>query len=95
MAITDFLSIEDPEVRESLDRLFSRKVLGSVVVGKFLGDYLAILTTGALGVHLGYGLGITISILVFVFWERVERAAQTAQNKASQSQTSISDFGDQ
>lgn len=92
MGITDHLPFNSPEVRENVERLFSRKMLGSVLVGKFFGDYIALVTTGVLGVHLGYLSGITLSIAVFIYWERLERAAQSAQNEMSQAQTSLNDF---
>lgn len=73
--------------REQFDRLFSRKMLGSVLVGKFIGDYTALTFTRVFGTDLGYSLGIVLAVFLFVFWEKVERAADEAKEKVEEEYT--------
>lgn len=82
----------DYEVRQQLDRLFSRKMLGSVLVGKFIGDYVAILTTDFLGTHPGYIFGIVLSISIFVYWDYIERKAQEIEDEVIEKQSSLDDY---
>lgn len=56
-----------------VDNLFSRKMLGSVLVGKFIGDYAALTMENTFGMHVGYILGIILTVLLFIYWERIER----------------------
>jgi len=81
-----------PEIRERVEELFSRELLGAVLVGKFVGDYAAIMTTGLLGTHLGYILGITLTIGLFIYWEKVAQKAQEQKDKLNPAQTKIDDF---
>lgn len=83
----------DRKVREQMDKLFSREVLGSVLAGKFIGDYCAILMTQSLGVHLGYGLGIIATVVIFVYWEKMENKATETKNKSGVTpQTHLDDW---
>jgi hypothetical protein len=83
-----------PSVRKQAERLFSRQMLGSVLVGKFIGDYAAVLTTGLLGVHIGYIVGMIGAVAVFVYWEILAQRAQAAQTGISEAQRTVSDYTD-
>lgn len=87
----------DSRVREQIDKMFSREVLGAVLVGKFIGDYAAIVSTTFLGEHLGYTLGILISVALFIYWHKVARAAQEAKDNVGlpEGQSSIDEFGEE
>lgn len=67
--------IGNHSTREEIDRLFSRKMLGSVLVGKFIGDYTALMFTRHMGTDLGYVSGILFAVSVFIYWEYLEQKA--------------------
>ncbi len=91
--ILDKLPYSDrADVREQVNNLFSRKMLGSVLVGKFIGDYAAILIVSLLGTHVGYVTGIIATVSIFIYWERIERRIQQQQNQMSSAQTTVSDY---
>jgi len=93
--ILDRLPYSDrADVREQINNLFSRKMLGSVLVGKFIGDYAAIIVVSVLGTHIGYVSGIITTVLVFIYWERIERRVQQKQNEMNPSQTTMGKFQD-
>lgn len=93
MWLIDRLPLSDsPDVRERVEELFSRKMLGAVLVGKFVGDYAALKTVQFLGVDLGYVLGIVLTIAFFVYWDRIERKAKQASDELRPAQTKVSDF---
>jgi len=72
----------DYKVRKQIDKLFSREVLGAVIVGKFFGDYTAILMRRQFGTDFGYILGIIGSTAIFVYWEYLSAAAKEATEGA-------------
>jgi len=82
----------DYEIRNRVDELFSREMLGAVLVGKFVGDYTAITATDLLGTDIGYILGILLTITLFVYWEHIEQQAKAKKDKISNSQSQLSDF---
>lgn len=98
MSLADYLPYSsDYTVRKQIDQLFSRKMLGAVLVGKFAGDLSAVIMTGFLGTYIGLGVGLVITISLFIYWERVERATQKAKEKAEQKaraegQTTVEQF---
>mgnify|MGYP006273255591 CR=1 FL=1 len=67
------------KTRRQIDKLFSRQMLGSVLVGKFIGDYTAIMFTRYLGTDIGYSSGILITISVFIYWEQLSAKAEEAK----------------
>lgn len=77
------------DVRKRVEELFSRQMLGAVLVGKFVGDYAAILATGTLGTHIGYSLGTVVTIGLFIYWERAVQRAQAAKDEYTGTQTTI------
>ena len=81
-----------PEIRKRADELFSRQMLGAVLVGKFVGDYAAILTTHSLGVHVGYIVGIIGTIGLFIYWDKVARKAKQKKEQLSNDQTQIDEY---
>ena len=81
-----------PDVRQQIEQLFSREMLGAVLVGKFVGDYAAILSVGTLGTHIGYITGITVTIALFIYWERVQQKAQQQKDKLNPAQKKIKDY---
>jgi len=92
MGIADRLPLsERPDVRERVDELFSRQMLGAVLVGKFVGDYAAIVMTAPAGVHVGYPLGIAVTVGLFIYWQHVEQRVQEQKDKLDTAQTRIGD----
>lgn len=83
---------ERPDIRERVDELFSREMLGAVIVGKFVGDYTAIKTTDLLGTDIGYTLGIITTISLFIYWERLETKAKQTREELSPAQSTLSDW---
>lgn len=92
MGLADYIPYSTPDVREQVDRLFSRKMLGAVLVGKFVGDYTAILSTRLLGTDLGYITGILLAVSIFIYWERIERSIEQTTNELSEEQQTWSDY---
>lgn len=86
--------ISDKEIRKQLDRLFSREVLGAVLVGKFVGDYVAVLFVEYFGVDVGYISGTLVFILVFIYWEGLEDKVEDAENKLDRDQREIKSFNE-
>ena len=71
----------DYKVRKQIDEIFSRQMLGAVLLGKFVGDYAAILATRFLGTDLGYGFGAVCIFVFFVYWEKISaRAKDSAES---------------
>lgn len=83
-----------PDVREQIEQLFSREILGAVLVGKFVGDYAAIISVRTLGTHIGYISGILLTILLFIYWERVQQKASQQKDKLNPAQKKIKDYND-
>lgn len=83
-----------PDVREQIEQLFSREILGAVLVGKFVGDYAAILSVTTLGTHIGYITGIVVTIALFIYWERVQQKASQQKDKLNPAQKKINDYND-
>jgi len=84
----------DYEIRQRADELFSREMLGAVLVGKFTGDYAAIKTTQLLGTDLGYIFGIVMTVALFIYWEQLNEKAQQKKDEYSGAQSKISDYND-
>lgn len=92
MSVTDILPYSDlPSIRERIDELFSRQMLGAVLVGKFVGDYSALLTVEALGVHIGYIGGAVVTIALFVYWDQVAAKAKQKEEEIT-GQKKIGDY---
>jgi hypothetical protein len=93
MWLIDRLPLSDkPDVRERADELFDRRMLGSVFIGKYIGDYAAHLTTALLGVHLGHILGIVATLALFIYWDRLNNRAKQASNELRPAQTTMNDW---
>lgn len=91
MSLADHLPYSsDYTVRKQIDELFSRQMLGAVLVGKFAGDLSAVVMTGFLGTYIGLGVGLVVTISLFIYWERVERAAREYSKKAEE--YAVSDY---
>lgn len=74
----------DRSVRKQIDNLFSRQVLGAVIVGKFFGDYSAIWARRLLGVDGGYITGMVLSVAIFIYWEKLDSIGQEGKKKAGE-----------
>jgi hypothetical protein len=85
---------ESPEIRKRVEMLFSREMLGAVLIGKFIGDYAAIKTVQLLGTDIGYISGIFVTVGVFIYWEKIHRKAQQQSDKINPAQTRISKWED-
>jgi len=83
---------ESPAIRERVEELFSRKMLGAVLIGKFTGDYAAIKTVQLLGTDVGYILGILLTISIFIYWEKIQQKAYEQKEKMNPAQTRLSRF---
>jgi len=79
----------DRTVRKQIDELFSRQMLGAVLIGKFVGDYAAIWATRILGTDFGYSIGILFTIGIFIYWEKLETARQKAQEKTEEAKEKV------
>lgn len=80
----------DYDVREKIDELFSREMLGAVIVGKFVGDFTAVLMidlfvfitrSSFFGKYIGYIVGIIVTVTLFIYWNIIEKKKQQAQEK--------------
>lgn len=80
----------DMKVREQIDELFSREMLGAVIVGKFVGDFSAVamidvftflLGNAYIGQYVGYLVGIITSIFLFVYWHILEMHKKEVEEK--------------
>jgi hypothetical protein len=73
----------DAAAHRRLDKLFGN-VLISIVLGKFIGDYLAIIFTRQWGTDMGYLFGISLAIAAFIYWNRVELYLEDTFRRSSQ-----------
>lgn len=72
--------IEPSEVRERIDRVFSRKVLGAALVASAAWKFVAVVVEELVPEPVLFEGGIWfavffLTVVVFVWWERIERAA--------------------
>lgn len=89
MKISDFTStlpyIGKRSARQRLNEIFSRQMLGSVLVGATASkivEKLIILSTGTVVAELAaWTIAFLIAIFVFVYWERLEYAAKAASDE--------------
>lgn len=90
MKISDFTSplpyVGKRSARKRLNEIFSRQMLGSVLVGATASkivEKLIILATGSVVAELvAWIIAFHIAIFVFVYWERLERAAKASSDDA-------------
>lgn len=90
--------IGDRQARKAWDTVFSRDVLGSVVIGAATGKLvenliaLAVLITlgpdanplwETVGYIIAWGIALPVGIYIFVYWHRIAKAAQEAAEQAS------------
>lgn len=80
----------DYNVREKIDELFSREMLGAVIVGKFIGDFAAlamidifvfITRRPAFGEYIGHIVGIIVTVTLFIYWNIIEKKKEQAKEK--------------
>lgn len=90
--------IGDRQARKAWDTIFSREVLGSIVIGSASGKLvenliaLGVLLTLGPGAHpvfetLGYivawGVALPVGVYIFVYWHRImDKASETAEQAA-------------
>ena len=87
----------DAKVRRQIDKLFSREVLGAVIVGKFAGDTAALLITDLFqvivstvnlpvyaGTYMGNVFGIIATVILFIYWDIIEKRAQEQKEKVQE-----------
>lgn len=92
----------DREAREAWDELFSREMLGAVLIGsatgKLVENLIAAVVLLALGPDAGphfetlglitaWSVAIPIGVVLFAYWHRVEETAQEAVEKAAEEAT--------
>lgn len=86
------------KARRRVDEIFSREVLGSILVslsmGKVVEAALAIVAPGAVAKLVGWLVLSVTFVLVFAYWERVARAAKQAAEDASEKVEEASDSGE-
>lgn len=90
MKISDFTSplpyVGKRSARKRLNEIFSRQMLGSVLVGATASkivEKLIILATGTVVAELiAWTIAFHLAIFVFVYWERLERAAKASSDDA-------------
>lgn len=79
----------NPEVRKRLDEVFSRRMLGSVMVGGAFSKIIESVLGASLGsssvlLPIAWTLVFLVATLVFVWWEQLARQANEAAEKASE-----------
>lgn len=78
--------VGDSTVRERIDEIFSREVLGSIFVGvaagKIIEKLLNLLYADTMGLLIGWSAAFVLAVLLFVWWEYVDRAVETATETA-------------
>ena len=98
MKCRDLLPYGDSEAHRAWSELFSRDVLGAVVIGTSTGklvEWCLRLVTHLLGVpanslitvlvHIAlWTLTIIAGVWIFVYWHRITQAAEQAQEKAQE-----------
>lgn len=90
--------IGDRQARKAWDTIFSREVLGSIVIGsasgKLVENMIALVVLTALGPEahplwetvgyiIAWGVALPVGIYIFVYWHRI---AETAKEAAEQAQ---------
>jgi len=71
--------LNDKRAVEQFGEIFSRKMLGSILVGKFIGDGLGQFLHTLLGANLGDLVGVIISVAIFTFWHRISKWAKDVE----------------
>lgn len=75
---------DDPAAR-AWDRLFSRDVLGAVVVGSGVGKVvekcLNLYFDTTVGLLYGWSIAVVFGVLIFVYWHKIEAATDEAADK--------------
>lgn len=72
------------------NNVFTRIVTG-VLVGKFVGDYAAILMTAHLGTHQGYQFGIAVFVTLAIVGKDLIRAADRIEDELDEFEDQIRD----
>lgn len=72
--------------RERLDEIFSRQMLGSVLVGaaasKIIEKLLQLLSTDTFALLAAWTVAFCTFVVLFVYWEHVERTVQEMDAEA-------------
>jgi len=76
--------IHDPVARRSFGEIFSRKMLGSILIGYFTGDAVGGFLHAVFGRATGDLLGIVLSFAFFTYWHRVASRVEEAEEKAEE-----------
>lgn len=103
MPLRDLLPGGDTKAREAFEEVFSRDVLGAVVLGsaasKIVESLITIWVEGPTWDNINYAVGwvivFPVGILIFVFWhdiaERASEAASGAAEKAADKAEEVSE----
>lgn len=91
MRMRDLLPGGDRKTREAIEEVFSRDVLGAVVLGTAAGktveSIIRIWVEGASATNIGYLLAwlvaFHIGVAVFVYWHEITEAAKEAAEEAT------------
>jgi len=77
----------DTKASKAWDELFSRDVLGAVLVGSASGKVvekaLNLWFDGTFELLIAWSVAVFVGIAVFVYWHRIEDAAEEAKDAAS------------
>ncbi len=70
------MTMSGGRIRDHIDHIFSRKLLGSVFVGssamKIVEKIIALSTTSTEAMLVGWGIAFVAAVVLFVYWNRIE-----------------------
>lgn len=67
--ITEWL--HDRKARKEFEEIFERKILGTMLIGYFVGDIAGMFLHSAFGRPIGDIVGLVLSFVFFAYWHRV------------------------
>jgi len=99
MKISDFTStlpyIGKRSARQRLNEIFSRQMLGAVLVGstasKIVEKVINLVAMTTFSELIAWTIAFFIAIFVFVYWERLEYAAKSADDTTAKAKEAVSD----
>lgn len=99
MKISDFTStlpyIGKRSARQRLNEIFSRQMLGAVLVGssasKIVEKIINLVAATTFSELIAWTITFFVAIFVFVYWERLEHAAKSADDSREKAKQAVSD----
>jgi hypothetical protein len=79
--------VGDTRASDAWEELFSREVLGAVLVGSAAGKVvekvLNLLVDTTVELLIAWSFAVVVGMLIFVYWHRIEAAAEDATDAAT------------